>query len=177
MSTRINLLIDRREKHNADRFLKFFRTLSVLPLFLVLVSSISLLLLSLNAPIADLQAQRETLRRQQAGFSDKQAEYLLLSNRLTEAKKVVNTRVDYQQLISQVRKQFLGSIVITSLSIDGAKTLISGSSPSLVDINASLLNMENFSKEEKRFSDLTLDQLSLDVKKGVYVFAMSSSKK
>lgn len=177
MSTRINLIIDRREKHNADSFLKFFRTLSVLLLFIVLASSVSLLLLSLNAPIDNLQFQQEALRRQQAAFSDKQAQYLLLSNRLEEAKKVVNSRVDYQQLIAQIRKQFLGTVVITSLSIDGNKTLISGSSPSLIDINTSLLNMENFSKEEKRFSDLTLDQLSLDVKKGVYVFAMSSSKK
>lgn len=176
MSSKINLLIDRREKRRSEHFLKLIRFLSVLFLFFTLVASLGLFALNILNPIDQLQNQQQALRAQQAVSANKQSQYLLLSDRLQEAGRVLRSRVDYQSLIAKTRKQFSPSVVIESFSIDDTKAYIAGSSPSLVDINESLINMEKFSREEKRFSHLELSNLSLDVKKGVYSFALQSEK-
>lgn len=177
MSADINLIIDRRDQVKTNRFSKLIRNLSLLFLFLVLMSSVAILVLNITSPISDLQAQKENLRKQLASSDSKEGEYILLLDRVSQIQNVLNTRSNYNELLSVVRAQFSPLITISSLSFDEKTTEISGTSKSLFAINESLLKMEELASKDKRFSKLALDELTLDAEKGVYNFGVSSQIK
>jgi len=174
MSNGINLIATKNRSF-LDPLLnriKVLRLIAVTLLFIVSVASMILFILITLSPLPALKRQEQTSLAALAAYHTDIARLIILNERATSIAGILGKRTDYNTVIDALRTKLTGDSSIISLQLGKKNVSVTVSSSSLVNINNFLNGIVSDTGVKKTFLHSTLNNLSLDKTRGVYLLVL-----
>lgn len=141
--------------------------------FLLVVLVLAVLFLRTNSYLKDLSSKISTTESQIKSLQPREADLLIIKNRLGLAQKIINDRqgsIEVLEKFLKVKPQEIGFEKVESTK--KKKVLITVSSPDLVALNKfmSIISQPDFTKDFKKIEVSSITRLE----KGSYAFVLDS---
>lgn len=171
----INLYYYKRSQ-SADnqKIVKWFQITAVGCLAIVLVSSIAIAFLKTTSKETSLRDEEQQLLLELKKQDKKTGSLFLISERLKGIINIVNSRFDFNTVLSYILSEIPSEVAIDSLSIDDKKLIVSLSSPSLFSIEQSLNQLTKLINTSKRFRKIDMDEFNVDYHYGSYTVLLTA---
>ncbi len=175
MSANINLLLRTDEES-----LKRKKRIKILN-FAAAASLIGVGLISLSLFILIQVASPESVNREQADafkkmsqFQGRQVKLLILNNRIENIDKILKIRKDLSKIMSSLLVKIPNNLSIDDFEVDSKSVIITGQSRSLFLIGEFINNLTDMVRKKEVIKSLTLNSLTLDESKNVYLISIKS---
>lgn len=169
----INLLKKNTGGSKEVKILKILRTTSIISLFIVCVSSISLFIINSTQPVNDLKKEEVSLTAELSSYKQKMGKFMLINNRIKNISDIISHRSNFEKTIDLVSKQAPQEVQINNYSIDSKKINLSAASTSVLATNTFFDNLVKLVKDKNKLKRVTLNNLSVDGKSGDYSFSLN----
>lgn len=169
MNNDINLVSSKNSQIESElRILNLLRFTAVAMLITVALVSISIFVISVQVPLADIKREETSTLTQISQLHKKLATYYLIKDRINNINTLLSTRKDYTKTINPILAKVPSDLAIDDLDVENNKIILTVSGNSLVGINNIINNLVNTSDKKKYLKDLTIDSLSLNSIIGKY---------
>lgn len=175
MSKDINLLRDRRagvfQSENIRRTLWIFAGVS---LSISVISTVVIFFLKIQSNLPSLQENESRLLTSLSTQRKKVVQYLHFTDRLTNINNVVAKRVAFDKKIDEIQQIIPEGIKVNSLTLDKKRLSMSITASSLVDADNFMKNLKETVDNNKLFSKVNFNGITLNEKKIDYTFSIDA---
>lgn len=169
MNSGINLLTEKKKVNSPFlKQLNLMRFFAVALLFGVSAASIILFILIALSPIPELQRQEQVALTTLSQSHTEMAKLAVVNERMDAVAKVLETRTNYDKILSAVKSKMPNSVSITAFTIEQRTINVTVTSRSLLSIDSFITNVIQASGDKKEFSQVTLKNLSRDDQTTLY---------
>lgn len=173
MNNEINLLPDKTKQ--ASRFLKkreMLHMTSIGILFLVSFLSITLFILIALSPLPSLRQREKDEAKRLSFFNEMIVKILLTKDRITQIKRLFETRLVYSNTLEIVKKHLPPNVLIEEIHTDQKTILVTVTSNSLSPLDQFIGDIVQFNRNEKTFKKIKLISLEQDFEKGKFILTL-----
>ncbi len=173
MNNKINLLKGSKTKRfQQEKILKILKFGSIGFLSLVVIASLALFVLNTRSPIDLLKNQEKTAISNISTLQERAGKLLFTENRVKDISGIVDKRTVFDGTITQITQIIPSEILVQSVSLDKKIFSLTITSPSLSSINTLVEGIETLAQDQKTFSKITLEGLTIDPKTGDYIVSI-----
>ena len=174
MSNDVNLLRNAgRHRQENKKLIWISKIVSVCILLVVLFFSFLFFFLNSHSQLPDLQKEESSLLSNLSVFHTKAVKLLLTENRIKEISSIMVKRSNFDTVITAITGIIPQEIRIQSFSLDKKNATIILSSSSLSSADRLFDNLSKMVNNNKNFSKITLEDITLDTKSSEYTFSLS----
>src|SRR6266404_3434707 len=113
----------------------YLRLISIIFLFFVAISSITLFVLANRLSPESVKRDQDVALKAITSQKDKQAKYSLLTDRLSNINQILKSRKNYTSTLNSLIAQVPDGVSTTAMSVDNGNITLTVSSNSLLSIN------------------------------------------
>ncbi len=176
MAENINLLPRKKlSMFSEERVLLGTKIAAVVLVVLVITLSILFFLLSRDPSVATMQLDQSQTLAQLNLLQDKVAKYLVVVDRVTKLRVVLEQRSTIEEHLAIILQQIPSDISIVSLGIDAKTLSLSLSSSNLSRITTVTDNFVALAKQKKVISSITIQGIETDEKAGKYTLILNAT--
>lgn len=169
----INLLpIQRQNFFQKNQVLRIAQVIGYGSFILSLTTVFILFFLGQNNDIPRLQAQQKSLETNLQLLSDKQTQYLFLTDRVQRIQTLIKQRSDFSLILSQVQMLIPDSVSVQALNLDNKKLTLVVSSDSLSSIGQFIDGLTQSVKKKQILKHVTFDDVLANPVKGNYTVSV-----
>lgn len=171
----INLLEDKKGSPQVAfvNKLRKLRFTAVGLLFLVATSSVMLFIFIALSPLPQLKNQEKLVVVTLSQYHTDMMKLLLIKERTTVIESILSKRRSYDQLLDAIQSRLPGGVEVRSLNIETGTLSLTVSSKSLDLLNTFTSNLANAVAEKKIFSQVILNNISVEERGGNYLAALT----
>jgi type II secretory pathway component PulL len=171
----INLLrTEGKENVKQSKRKYFLRLISIIFLFFVAVSSITLFILANRLSPDSIKKEQDSVLKSITSQKDKQAKYALLTDRLLNINQILKSRKNYTNTLNALIAQVPDGVSTTAMSVDNGNVTFTVSSNSLLSINKFLTGIIDTVKSKHIIRDMTIETLTVDKTNGLYSLSIKA---
>lgn len=175
MVENINLLPQRKlSAFSEERVLFASKIVAATLVVLVVVLSILFFLLSRDPAISALKKDQSQTLAQLNLLHDRTAKYLIVVDRVTKIKTVLQKRGKLDLELATILQQVPSDVVVTNLTLDTKVFTLAITASNLSRIGMVTDNFVALAKQKKVLKNLTIQGLITDEKAGTYVLTLSA---
>lgn len=170
MQKEINLLPKRQMGFfQEERTIMMARAVTILSALLVVSSFVGVFFLGRNYSIQNVEAQQNQVRAQLRTMQGKITMDMLLVDRIKHIQKILGTRILLGQRVATIQKQLPKDVTLESITITNTSIVLSASSTSLSSLKSFLDNLTAMTEKKVLFKKLTINNIVVNAKTGVYL--------
>jgi len=177
MNTDINLLSHTDEETlRKNKSTKIFNLIAAVFLIGVCLISVSIFIMisTVNAESKSIRKEQADVLKKMSKFQDRQVKLFILSNRVENIDKLLQTRRDFPKISNGLLVKVPSDLSLSSFEINDSSVIISGESKSLLTISEFIGNLTDMARRKEIIKSLTLNSLVLDDSDNTYVIIVSS---
>ena len=174
MNKEINFLRNKQHTTQDTSLVKYVRLASIVLLFLVGTAAIVLFFLESQSPVVALKKQEDAALATLQELHAKAAKLILIDDRIGNINDILKTRTNYIKTMDLFLSKVPQDVVVTTLSINEEKVVLLISSRSLSNMNTFMDNMIVFTSTDKLFKKVIVENISGDVKAGMYFLSLTA---
>lgn len=169
MSSSINLVSSKNDQLERNlRRLRFVKTLAIVSLIFVALTSVVIFVINLSLPISDVKKGQKDALASIAGLHGKQATYYLMRDRITNISSILSKRKSYVDTTNSIFGKLPSGVSADTLDVETGALTLSVSSSSLLPLNQFLDSLIVLGKSGKIIKNLNIQSLILNTKNGSY---------
>lgn len=169
MNNDINLVSNKNSQIESElRILYILRFTAVAMLITVALVSISIFVISVQIPLAELRREEDATIAQISQMHKKLATYYLIKDRINNINTLISTRKDYTKTIKPLLAKLSNDLEIDDLDVENNKIILTVSGSSLVGINNIINDLVDLSSKMQYIQNLKIDSLNLNSTQGDY---------
>lgn len=168
----INLIQVKNGKLRQKQVLSFFRLTSMLLLFLVAISAISIFFIRITSPLSKAKAQQIEALRNVESSKSRLSKQVLTENRLQALIPLLETRSTYDTSFRDVLEAIPKDVSIQTIVVKNTKLSLTAYTGNLTSVDDVFAHLADLTKNQKIFKNVTLTSFSINQSKKQFFFTI-----
>jgi hypothetical protein len=178
MSNSINLVSPKNEQLDKEqKRLRIARIIAFVGMALVVVIAVLVFVVNLTLPISSIKQNEQTTLNNIAALHKKLTQYSLVVDRVNHLTNIIAQRKNIPDITDTLSAVVPSDLTINSMQVDSKKVTLIVSGTSLVSMNKFIDDVIMLGEQKKVISNISMQQLSLDVKSGSYSVSVQADIK
>ena len=169
MQKEINLLPHKNQGLlQKEQTIMVVRAIAIFSVVIVLSSYVGVLLLGRNYSLSDAQAQQASMHARLRLLQDKSAQELFILDRVNRIQTILKTRSSLIATISTLQNEVSEDVTIRTIDVTNKSAAMAVSSPSLASLKGFIDSLTLLVNKKKLFQKITINNVVVDSKTGMY---------
>lgn len=151
------------------------RIMSIISFIFVLSSFVGIFFLTKNYSLAAIQNEQDAVQAKFAVLNPKTTKILALSDRIQHIKSILQKKVDLTEKITAIQQKIPSDVKLETLNVTSKTISLTATSASLISLQNFINALTNMVSQKKLLQQLTIDNVSVDIKSGLYTVNVKGS--